>query len=81
MREDNHLVAQRLKDQISNLDFITQAHYEHLSTIFYAIEKMAPLDPNLTAALAKVGHYVADALSDELDALGVHMDHTSKEVH
>lgn len=74
-------LADVIREKVTNLDCITQGLWEHLTTIFVAIEKTVHTDPAIAAGLAKVGAFVMETSTGELGAIGVYLDRTSKELH
>ncbi|MBB3258238.1 Mrp family chromosome partitioning ATPase [Paraburkholderia bannensis] len=73
--------SQQLAESLTSLDWASQQMYAHLSTIFLAIEKVSTTEPNLAASLARLGAYVTEAAVADLDAVGISLDRTMKEVH
>lgn len=71
----------RLAESLTGLDWTSQRMYEHLSTIFLAIEKVSATEPALAAALARVGAHITEASVEELDSIGISLDRTIREVH
>lgn len=73
--------AQDLSQHLATLDWTSQRMYEHLTTIFLAIEKFSEKEPALAAGLARVGAHITETAIGELDTVGVYLDSVAKVGH